>query len=939
MLMRTLFKKFAGMKLSYAQILFVFIAFALMIIVSYTYGNERERHHLMRRAEDTLTNAKVYIETSLQEPKATFVGISESVRLMILRNASSDEIHQYLINISDHLAEDIDLRHYSGGVFGVFRCFDCAGMVYLDGSGWEPSDDYDPTTRPWYEIAILADGEIGMTDPYYSLAFDALTVTYSRLLYDDGGESLGVVSLDVMLGHITEFAIGTRLTYDGYGILSDANLDVIAHPIPAFLGRNITLLNDGDLIAADIRSGRPLGTFDATDYRGERAELMWMTLDNGWVMSIITPYYTYYQSIRDMAWHLGILGSVLAICLGSVLLSVTAAKMKSDEESRQKSNFLATVSHEIRTPLNAIIGVTEIELMDAKLTRQTRESLLRVYNSGYALLAIINDLLDLSKIEAGKMEIIPARYEVASLINDVIHYNLVKVAENLPDFKLLIDENTPAAMIGDEIRIKQVLNNLLSNAFKYTSEGTVTLAVTSGEDNDGTRYIEYTISDTGYGMSQEQISKLFDAYTRFMTHNEYGAIGGTGLGMNITKHLLDLMGGSITVTSTIGEGTVFTVKIPQLIDSDKVLGRSMAESLEMFRADIKALASSVSFVREYMPYGNVLVVDDMESNLYVAKGLLAPYGLTIDTVTSGQEAIKRIKDGNVYDIILMDHMMPVMDGMEATGRIRDMDYDNPIVALTANAMQGQAEIFLSNGFDDFLSKPVDIRQLDLTLNRLIRDRYPADVIEKARLEKQSINNAGNNKSNAASEASAGSQVIVNDAELARLFVRDGLKVADMLDAVRGKMDNPDENDLKVFASGVHSIKSALAHIGEPGLQATAYTLEQAARKRDLDIIAAATDKFISDLRAVIEKVKPDEEDAYTALSNDEKAFLSDKWFTIYTECITGNKEEAMDNLNLIKDKTWPSEIIEAIEAIEELILNGEFSKAADMAERESGRSL
>jgi CheY-like chemotaxis protein len=286
-------------------------------------------------------------------------------------------------------------------------------------------------------------------------------------------------------------------------------------------------------------------------------------------------------------------------------------------------------------------------------------------------------------------------------------------------------------------------------------------------------------------------------------------------------------------------------------------------------------------------------------------------------------------------------MMPVMDGMEATSRIRAMGYKFPIVALTANAMQGQSELFLSKGFDDFLSKPVDIRQLDLTLNRLIRDKYPPDVIENARREKQNAVTSGDVKEqdSVSSDGKQGTPKIVFDAELARLFVRDGTKVADMLESIRGKMDNPGEEDLKTYASGVHSIKSALAHIGESGLQATAFALEQAARKRQLSTITAETDKFVADLREVIEKVKPDEEDVYAALSDEQKVFLGDIWFTIYTECISKNKKEAMDNLNAIKEKPWPSEIIEITKAIEGFISNGNFEDAAEMAERESGRSL
>jgi len=942
-IVRKVRNRIVSMRLSYAQVLFIAIAFALMAFVSYSYGNSREQYHLMRRAEDALTNAQTYIEINLRESKSTLIGMSDAARYMIANAASASEVQNYFSVISATMLVHDSVNHGTSELHGEFECF---GEKLLIGASRFLPDDFNFRELPWYDDVVKANGEVFSSQPYLSELYDEYIITYARIIFDDDKNELGILWLDVSFASINEYVINTRLTDDGYSLLLDINLDVIGHPIPAYLGRNISLLNDGDIIAADMRSGAIFGTFDARAYDNTRSELVWKVFDNDWVLCLMTPYDTYYQSVQDMAWYLGILGFVFAVALSIVLLSVTSAKIKSDEESKQKSNFLATVSHEIRTPLNAIIGVTEIELLDKSLSPELRDAFSRIYNSGYSLLTIINDLLDLSKIEAGKIELSPARYEVSSLINDTIHYTLFREDNKPLEFELIVDEDLPVSLIGDEIRIKQILNNLVSNAYKYTDKGKISLHVESVKSESGEHSIVFTVKDTGYGMSADQLSKLFDAYTRFMTQNAYGSVGGTGLGMNITKRLLDMMNGTITVKSVLGEGSTFIVQIPQATDSDEVIGSEMAKKLMNFSAVVKTSKSTEDFSRDFMPYGTVLVVDDMESNLYVAEGLLAPYGLKLSTAASGQEAIELINNGNEYDIILMDHMMPIMDGMETTIKIREGGYDKPIVALTANAMQGQAELFLSKGFDDFLSKPVDIRHLDLTLNRFIRDKQPQDVIDEARRQKQS--NAISNiieivdtkltKDTIAKNRTPPTGVIV-DSELARLFVVDCSKVVDSLESIMDKLKEPSDEELRKFESGMHAAKSALSHIGESDMSHIALRLEQAARNRDMEIINISANEFIKELRAVIERLRAENEDAYASLSDEDKSLLGDMWFDVYSACITKDAEEVTENLEKMKERSWPSAIAEAISAVTDSIAKGDFQAAVDIAERESNRSM
>jgi len=436
---------------------------------------------------------------------------------------------------------------------------------------------------------------------------------------------------------------------------------------------------------------------------------------------------------RNKACYITWLGGDLAHLRYSVdITELYNAKEQAETANHVKSDFLARMSHEIRSPMNAILGITEMQLEKEGLPPDTAEALDKVNNSGHLLLNIINDILDLSKIESGKMELLPLNYDVSSVINDTVQLNLMRFEGKAIKFTLKVDENVPATLHGDDLRIKQVLNNILSNAFKYTESGSVNMSVSADTPVPGGPVtLILRVNDTGRGMTREQVDKVFDDYARFNL-DANRQIEGTGLGMSITKRFIEMMNGEITVESELGKGSVFTLKIPQGYVDSAVLGREGADNLHQLHSDRKAEHKKVSFTREYMPYGKVLIVDDMEPNLYVAKGLLGPYGLSIDTSSNGPEAIEKIKSGQSFDIIFMDHYMPEMDGMEATKIIRGLGYKYPIVALTANALVGQAGVFMENGFDGFISKPIDTRQLNITLNKFIRDKYPAETVEAAR---------------------------------------------------------------------------------------------------------------------------------------------------------------------------------------------------------------
>jgi CheY-like chemotaxis protein len=283
---------------------------------------------------------------------------------------------------------------------------------------------------------------------------------------------------------------------------------------------------------------------------------------------------------------------------------------------------------------------------------------------------------------------------------------MMRIYGKLIEFELQVDETVPAKLIGDEIRIKQILSNLLSNAFKYTDEGKVTLTVVSEAwpSGEGVTLV-LIVRDSGRGMSKKQLGELFDEYTRFNQETSRG-VEGTGLGLAITQRLVGLMGGGIAVDSELGAGTVFVVRLPQGTVGGGVIGKEVADNLRQFKMSYVERSRRGQIMRDPMPYGSILIVDDVEANLYVAEGLMKPYGLKLDSAMSGQAAIDKIRSGLVYDLVFMDHMMPTL----------------PIIALTANVVGDVRDMFLKSGMSDFLSKPLEHAEIE----RVLRDWLPRE---------------------------------------------------------------------------------------------------------------------------------------------------------------------------------------------------------------------
>jgi signal transduction histidine kinase/CheY-like chemotaxis protein len=622
--------------------------------------------------------------------------------------------------------------------------------------------------------------------------------------------------------------------------------------------------------------------------------------------------------------------------------SMSQLKESAEKASESKSNFLANMSHEMRTPLNAIIGLSELGLGEDGLRDDVRDNLEKIYSAGMTLLSTINDILDISKIESGKFELVPVEYDTPSVINDVITLNIMRINEKPIDFKLHVNKDLPANLFGDELRVKQVLNNLLSNAFKYTRKGTVDWSLDF--ERDGTSvWLVSTVKDSGIGIKKEDLQKLFSDYNQVDTKSNR-TIEGTGLGLSITKRIVEMMDGHIEVQSTYMEGSTFTVRLRQGFIDDRVLGAKLADSLMRFTYTEKKRDKSQKMVRAQLPYARVLIVDDVSTNLDVARGIMKPYGMAIDCVTSGQAAIDRIRGEAVrYDAIFMDHMMPGMDGLEATAIIREKigtEYAQtvPIIALTANAIVGTDKMFLANGFQDFLSKPIDIIKMDEVINTWVRDKDKEKALNL-------VSNEAELSAGANSKTAATSATLFGEARIDGLDIESGLgrfsgdedayvsilhsyaqNTAPLIDTLR---DVTSEN-LPQFAVTVHGVKGSSFSISADAIGRQAEKLEHAAKAGDFTLVSENVDAFVanaeellSQLNAFLSKTQAIADINKDALGQPDSHLLAD----LAQACTTYQMDEIDELLAELRRYRYESGT-ELVDWIESELVQGEFSHVA-----------
>jgi len=705
-----------------------------------------------------------------------------------------------------------------------------------------------------------------------------------------------------------------------------------------------------------------------------------------------------------------------------------------ESSNRAKTAFLAKMSHEIRTPMNAIAGMAELILRE-HTAPLVREHVMNIKQASGNLMAIINDILDFSKIESGKLEIVEDEYRFASLINDVISTIRPRIIDKQIFFVTNVDCNIPNSLIGDEIRIRQILLNLLSNAFKYCEQGFISVRAGYEQCGDGSVIVIFDIEDSGIGIKPEDYDKLFNDFTQLdkVTNKD---VEGTGLGLVITKNLCEAMGGKIFVKSIYGKGSTFTVRIPQKVkvyekfatvnnasdiniliyetreaysnsivrsidnlgiksklvsnqsqfleelannkyshvfvssflseSAEKVIGNlkvdaaivliteygenainkknvrtldmpahamSIANILSGVSANVYA-ENPLGCVRFIAPAARALLVDDLTTNLRVAEGLMLPYRMQIDICRSGREAIELVCN-NKYDIVFMDHMMPDMDGIEATLKIRELASGNdgeyyknlPIIALTANAIAGVKEMFQQNGFSDFLAKPIEM----LKLNAILETWLPKDKLEPY--------TASNREQDIPVFEIPGVDVRAgiymtggNEANYLRVlsaFYRDGAEKIEQLHEYCQK------GNMKQYAACTHAVKGASASIGAAKLSSLAKALELAAKNEDTEYIRKNNGMLLDEFKALLNNI------GYIAsVSNRCKNIAGSGDALQITEYIARLKdallsfdiETADAILTELHYEDWGEKTNHALERVADKILICEYEQALDIIE-------
>jgi signal transduction histidine kinase/DNA-binding response OmpR family regulator len=535
----------------------------------------------------------------------------------------------------------------------------------------------------------------------------------------------------------------------------------------------------------------------------------------------------------------------------NMIAQIVELKQKAEIASRSKTEFLATMSHEIRTPLNAIIGFSEI-LLQRRLPEECHADLEKIYNSGSVLLGIVSDILDISKIETGKLELVPVTYTVSSMVSDAVNLNLIRIGAKPIEFELDIESSIPVKLVGDELRVKQILNNLLSNAIKYTHRGKVSLNIRWEKGDEDTAILTFIVKDTGQGIKKEDLGKLFSRYSQLnMQANR--KVEGTGLGLSITRTLTALMNGSISVESEYGTGSTFTVTIHQGIVDNTPLGEETVENMKLFRS-VDNRGDRRRMIGTSMPGVRILVVDDVQTNIDVARGLMAGYELTVDGVLSGQEAVDLVRaEEPRYDIIFMDHMMPKMDGIQATRIIRltDSDYARniPIIALTANALAGNRDMFIENGINDFLAKPVEIQKLNAILEKWIpkeKQRRKERFSDQGEVEKETMPGIPGVDIDTGL-ANTGNSVATYKKILSAFCADADSRLSRIEEASRA-------GDLSLYTTLVHALKGASRSIGAAAFGDQAAMLEDAGRSGNRSLIKTETGRFLGSLSRLTDHI-------------------------------------------------------------------------------------
>lgn len=568
--------------------------------------------------------------------------------------------------------------------------------------------------------------------------------------------------------------------------------------------------------------------------------------------------------------------------LAKTLKELDKQKKRADEANKAKSLFLAKMSHEIRTPINAIIGMNEMILREQK-SPQIQSYAMDIKSSAEALLSTINDILDLTKVESGKMELVNIEYEVSSLLHDVINTISLKAQDKNLEVKTYLDHSIPSRLYGDDVRIRQILINLLNNAVKYTEKGSISFSVTHQKSGENA-LLRFDIKDTGIGIRQADLDKLFAEFERIDSVRNR-KIEGTGLGMNITQQLLHLMGSELKVESVYGSGSHFYFELEQqIVDNEPIgdLDKRIAEQKKNF-------SYNVSFIA---PDANILIVDDIATNRKVCRALLKDTLVKIDEASSGYECLECVKEKH-YDLIFLDDMMPDLDGVSTLKEMQKTEHackDTPVVALTANAIVGAEEMYLKEGFNSFLSKPVRPEKLE----RMIRELLPKELIN---LNSDFSSDNSKEESVYLEEMPAidgidwdYARLHMTDDALLKETIQDFIKSsASEMRKLNGYFETIEDPDsLNQYRITVHAMKSNSAMIGATSVSGIAKLLERFANQHLFEniryfhtVFEAEWEKLTNDLQNAFQikesektnTIAPDRDKIFVSLKQLENAII------------------------------------------------------------------
>lgn len=719
-------------------LIFVFIFMTVMVVYvsSLTYKVAVSNTNAVM--EDRILSVSAMIGNHLNTAENVLHVAGDSVHHMLISGTTSARIHEFLVEETVNVAEQFD-ENYTG-IYGYIM------GKYLDGLNWVPPEDYDPKSRDWFIEAKGAGGRVAFSPPYIDAQTGNLIISACRMLPD----KQSVIALDVQLKGIQSMMSELTISGKGYGFVVDKNGLIISHGDEEKKGSYIYDMPGGDAFLDAIKTA-DFGSF-SYKWDGEDNTIYVNSIANDWHVVMVVSDRELYSEVRNQRIVIVIICILIFFMISAIYYmgyrneqkyTKQMEEMRLEEQkaaydrrvlelekdaanasNKAKSDFLANMSHEIRTPMNAIIGMDEMILRTSP-GEPVRKYALDIQSAGKTLLSIINDILDFSKIESGKMELVPVKYSFASVMNDVVNMTMKKAQDKALDYRLDVSEAIPSVMYGDEIRVRQIMLNLINNAIKYTHEGNVSVGVSFDRSS---QMLELVVSDTGIGIREEDIGKLFGSFQR-LDENKNRNIEGTGLGLNITMRLVKMMDGTIDVNSKYGEGTTFTARIKQTVVDVTPVG-DFAQNLLRVQEHQNEYSPSL-----FAPSAKVLIVDDNDMNLEVIDGLLKDTGMNITTAGSGAECISILQEKS-FDLVFLDQMMPGMSGTQTLAEIKKdrLAEGIPIIALTADAIVGAKDNYIKEGFNDYLSKPVMYEALEALLLKyldksLILSREQAAALE------------------------------------------------------------------------------------------------------------------------------------------------------------------------------------------------------------------